>query len=115
MSIYSNNCCPENNSCAEHNISCCEICKCLNVYSSNDTVIVEKDGCKIDLKIDALSIDKLFKINNSQCISFTKEFINNVLVYTPVLDIQCIAAIVCGICQPTPPSICPTPTNLLIS
>lgn len=115
MSIYDNNCSPKTESCSEHNISCCEICKCLNVYSSNNTVVVEKDGCKIDLKIDTLSLSNSFKINDGKCISFTKDYVNNVLIYTPVLNMECIAAIVCGMCAPPTPIACPKQTNLIIS
>lgn len=51
-------------------------------------------------------------LNNGQCISFTATVVDNVTVYTPVLDIACIAAQVCTLCSPTT---CTSPLNLTVT
>lgn len=99
--------------CEPHNLTCCDICNCLNLQSSNETVIISKEDCKFDLTIDATGIDKLLTLNNGNCISFIKEYVNNKLVITPVLDWNCIASHVCSLCQSTPVN-CNPPTLLSV-
>lgn len=49
-------------------------------------------------------------IHDSQCISWQKTIVGNVIHYVPTLDMECIAAQVCAICAQTAP--CDTPAGL---
>lgn len=51
-------------------------------------------------------------ILNSDCITFTKTVINSVPTFTPTINMACIAAQICPLCQS---AICPNPSNLQIN
>lgn len=125
MSIYNDSGCKPIDECYKPVDSSCDpcnkpttlnLCGDLRITSQNNTVAIEKNGCDVDLSIDPLAINRAFKINNGTCISFAKELIDGVINYTPVLNMECIAAIVCTICAPLPPvNSCPAPTNIVVT
>lgn len=79
-------------------VNCCQVMDCINIESSDNSVGVEKSGCGIDLKITANNLDNILQINNGECITFTKEFINGKLHITPNINMACIANIICNLC-----------------
>jgi len=79
-------------------------------------------GTDIDIEIILASLNSLIKpsnfiINNGQCIRFHQEFINGVKVYTPQIDLECLAAalapIMCPLCGTSDP-VCTAPTNVAV-
>lgn len=124
MSIYNDNSCKPIDECNKPVDSYCDpcnkptapnLCNDLKIKSQNNTIAIVKNGCNVDLSIDPLSINKAFKINSGTCISIVKELIDGVVHYTPVLDMSCIAAIVCRICTPPAPiNNCTIPNNVVV-
>ncbi len=96
-------------------INCCQVMDCIDIDSDDNTVAVVKSECGVDLSISGNNLDNIIKINDGDCVSFIKEFIEGVLHYTPVVDFDCVAAEVCSICPPSPVVFCPTPLTLTVS
>lgn len=97
-------------------VSCCQIIDCLDIQSSNNTVTVTKSDCGVDLTITGNNLDQIIKLNEGDCISFVKEFVDGVLNFTPQIDAQCLADATCGLCPPvTPPVTCPAPLFLSVT
>ena len=94
-------------------VSCCQIIDCLDIKSSDGSIEVLKSDCGIDLKFTGNNLDKVFKLNNGDCVSFVKEYIDGVLNFTPVIDFECLAPEICNICAPT--VTCPAPLFLSIT
>lgn len=92
-------------------INCCQVMDCIDIKSTDNSITVEKNECGVDLRQTGNNLDKILKINSGVCIEFVKEFVNGVLVYTPVIDWNCVAAHICDICQPAP---CPAPLGLQV-
>lgn len=63
---------------------------CLNLTSTDNTVTIARSACGTNLSITGNNLDNVFKIKDSACISFNKEFINGVLTFTPVLTPECL-------------------------
>lgn len=94
-------------------VNCCDVMNCIDIKSSDNSVTVEKSECGVDIRITSNNLDQIIKINDGDCVSFVKEFINGVLNFTPVLDFDCIAAQVCNICAPSPT--CDAPIALSVT
>ena len=92
--------------------NCCDVCNCLNMVSSDNSVLIDQKDCVIDLKFTPSNINSLIRIEDTECITFTKEFVEGILTYTPVIDYQCLADKICGLCNP---SNCMVPNNLIIT
>lgn len=93
-------------------INCCQVMDCINIDSSDNSVTVEKSDCGVDLTITGNNIDQVLQLNNGECISFIKEFIDGKLVITPQIDWECIAENICELCAPP---VCPAPINLVVA
>ncbi len=93
-------------------VNCCDVMDCINIGSSDNTVTVVKDECGVDLTVTANNLDEQLQINDGQCITMVKEFVNGKLTITPVIDWDCVSANVCPTC--IPPS-CPAPIGLQIT
>ena len=97
-------------------VNCCDVMNCIDIKSTDNSVTVEKYECGIDLRVSGNNLDNILKINDGDCISFIKEFIDGVLNFTPILDYDCIAEATCGLCPPIPPAVtCPAPIFLTIT
>lgn len=92
-------------------VNCCQVMDCIDIKSSDNSVTVEKSECGVDIRITSNNIDNILKINNGTCITFNKEFIAGVLHITPVLNMACLAATICDICNNVT---CPAPLTLSI-
>lgn len=93
-------------------VDCCTVMDCIDIKSSDNSVTVTKDECGVDLTLSGNNLDKALQINDGECVSYTKEFIDGKLVITPTIDWDCVASQVCGICQPTD---CPAPMDLQVT
>ena len=93
-------------------VSCCQIIDCLNIGSSDNSVTIEKSDCGIDITVSGNNLDQIIKLNDGDCISFIKEFVDGVLTFTPQLDADCVAKLTCGLCPPVIPVTCPAPLSL---
>lgn len=93
-------------------VNCCQVMDCIDIQSSDNSITVVKSECGVDLTLSANNLDNILKINDGDCITFVKEFIDGVLHITPQLDYNCIAESVCEIC--TPPT-CPAPIELTVT
>lgn len=82
------------NCCGESNPDCCSTCDCFNFTSSNNTVDVIKQSCKVDIRITSNILQNLIDIPSSSCISIVKQYINGQLVFTPTLNIECVSALI---------------------
>jgi hypothetical protein len=91
-------------------VNCCQVMDCIDIKSSDNSVGVEKSECGIDLTVTANNLDNILQINDGECISFVKEFIDGKLHITPQIDWACVAAQVCDICNPPT---CPAPIELV--
>lgn len=96
MSCYGTN----PNCCEESNPNCCEICNCLDFTSSNNTLDIQKTGCKTDIRITNNILDGLISIPSSSCITIVKQYVGGKLIFTPTLNLDCVAALI-----PTIPTI----------
>jgi hypothetical protein len=85
---------------------------CIDIKSSDNSVTVVKSECGVDLTITGNNLDNILKINDGDCITFVKEFIDGVLHITPVLDPECLAETICEICNPPT---CSAPIELTLS
>lgn len=92
-------------------VNCCQVMDCIDIKSTDNSVTVEKSECGVDLTITGNNIDNILKINDGTCITFIKEFIDGVLHITPILNMDCIANLVCEICNDVT---CPAPLTLSI-
>lgn len=92
-------------------VNCCDIMNCMTIASSDNSVTVVVDECGVDITQTGNNIDQILQINDGQCITFTKEFIEGKLVITPSIDWDCVAENVCEICNPVT---CPTPIELSV-
>lgn len=92
--------------------TCCDIMDCINIESSDNSISVEKDECGVDLKFLPNNLDNILQINEGDCITWIKEFIDGKLHLTPVLDENCLAAKICDICNPPT---CPAPIELVVT
>ena len=92
-------------------VNCCQVMDCIDIKSSDNSVTVEKSQCGVDIRFTGNNLDNILKINDGTCITFVKEFIDGVLHITPILNMACVAAAVCNICNNVT---CPTPLQLTI-
>lgn len=92
-------------------VNCCQVMDCIDLKSSDNSVSIVKSECGIDITISANNLDAILQINDNDCITFVKEFIDGVLHITPQLDWDCVAENVCEICNPPT---CPAPIELLV-
>ena len=79
--------------------TCCEVMDCVTIYSSDNSVTLQKKDCGYNITFSGNNVDSRIKINESEGIKWTKEFIDGVLVLTPTLDFEAIADRVCVICS----------------
>lgn len=93
-------------------VNCCQVMDCINIDSSDNSVTVEKSDCGVDLTITGNNLDQILNLVDTDCLTFTKEFIDGVLTITPTLDYECIADQVCEICNSVT---CPAPIQLTIA
>lgn len=101
-------------------VNCCQVMDCIDIKSSDNSITVEKTGCGVDITQTGNNLDNIFKLNDGDCISFTKEFIDGVLHYTPSIDFDClvdtIGEDICAVCPPPEPVVyCPTPLTLSVT
>src|ERR1044072_98310 len=92
-------------------VDCCTVMDCVDIKSSDNSVTVETNECGVDITLTGNNLDKALLINDGECVSYTKEFIDGKLVLTPVIDWDCVALQVCNICQPAD---CPAPLDLQV-
>lgn len=90
-------------------VNCCQVMDCIDIKSSDNSVTVEKDECGVDVTITGNNLDNILQINDGDCITFLKEFIDGKLHITPQIDWACVAENVCELCQPP---VCPAPIAL---
>jgi hypothetical protein len=96
-------------------INCCKVMDCIDIKSTNNSINVEKSECGVDLTFTSNNLDAVLSLNDGDCITFIKEFIDGKLHITPQVDFACIAAEVCGLCPPPPtPVTCPQPFTLSV-
>ena len=96
-------------------VNCCQVMDCMNIQSSDNSITVEVSDCGVDLTQTGNNLDNILKLNEGDCVSFVKEFIDGVLNLTPVIDFDCLADEICGLCESSPPApFCPAPLNLSI-
>lgn len=94
-------------------VSCCQVVDCLNLTSSNNSIEVQKTDCGVDIKVTGNNLDSILKLNDGDCVSWVKEFVNGVLNFTPQIDLECLAPAICNICAPA--ITCPAPLFLSVS
>lgn len=92
-------------------VNCCELLECLEIGSSDNSISVQKTDCGYDLKFLANNINNFFEIQEGDCISFQKEFYKGKLILKPVIDYDCLAEKICGLCTP---AVCMPPDNLTV-
>lgn len=95
-------------------VDCCQVMDCMNIGSADNSVTVVKENCGVDLSVTGNNLDNILSIQNGQCITFVKEFVNGKLQLTPVIDWECAAEIICEICNITP-IICDAPEDLIVA
>ena len=94
--------------------NCCDVMDCVDIHSNDNSVTVTKEeDCGIDLSVTGNNLDNIFQLNNGECITFIKEFVDGKLIITPQIDWNCVAGHVCELCSPTAPD-CPAPINMII-
>lgn len=96
-------------------VNCCQVMDCINIQSSDNSITVEVSDCGVDLTQTGNNLDNILKLNDGDCVSFIKEFIDGVLHLTPVIDFDCLADEICGLCPPTSVVFCPTPLTLTVT
>ncbi len=90
---------------------CCQVRECMNIHSSDNSITVTKEDCGVDLTLTGNNIGNVIKINDGECITWVREYINGALVFTPQINWACVAANVCGLC----PESCPAVTDLIVT
>lgn len=96
-------------------VNCCQVMDCINIQSSDNSITVEVSDCGVDLTQTGNNLDNILKLNEGDCVSFVKEFIDGVLNLTPVIDFDCLADEICGLCPGSEPAaFCPAPLTLTI-
>ena len=93
-------------------VNCCQVMDCIDIKSSDNSITVVKSECGIDLTQTGNNLDQILQINDGECITWVKEFIDGKLTFTPQLDWDCVAENICGIC--VPPT-CPAPIELTVT
>ena len=78
--------------CEKHKITCCDICACLNLTSTTNTIEITTDSCCFDFNINPNTILNLIQMNSSTCVTILTESIDGVLTFTPSLNFECILA-----------------------
>lgn len=101
-------------------VNCCDVMNCVDIKSSDNSVTVTKNGCGVDITQTGNNLDNILKLNEGDCVSFVKEFIDGVLHLTPQIDWDCIVdeigEDICAICPPPEPVVfCPAPLTLSVS
>lgn len=96
-------------------INCCSVMDCIDIKSTDNSVTVEKSECGVDLSVTGNNLDNILKLNEGDCISFVKEFIDGVLHLTPQIDFDCLAPEICNLCAPVIPVFCPQPLTLTVT
>lgn len=73
-------------------------------------------GNSFTLGSDGKAFTPKVEVVSGQCISFTKSLVNGVITYTPVINMDCLASLLCPMCNNTPgPQSCSIPTDLNIT
>jgi hypothetical protein len=80
--------------------TCCDVLDCVNLQSPDNSIEIERTECGLNISLNPNNIDAILKINHGTCIQMIKEFINGQLVVTPVIDWECVADKICGLCAP---------------
>lgn len=96
-------------------VNCCQVMDCINIQSSDNSITVEVSDCGVDLTQTGNNLDNILKLNEGDCVSFVKEFIDGVLNLTPVIDFDCLADEICGLCPASEPAVsCSAPLTLTL-
>lgn len=94
--------------------NCCDVMECVDIHSNDNSItVVKEEGCGIDLSVTGNNLDNIFQLNNGECITFVKEFIQGKLIITPQIDWTCVANHICPLCAPPAPN-CPAPINMTV-
>lgn len=70
-------------------VNCCTVMDCINIGSVDNSITVVKNDCGVDLSMTGNNLDTIFKLDDNDCITWTKEFVGGVLTYTPTFDTDC--------------------------
>jgi hypothetical protein len=95
-------------------VDCCSVMDCINITSPDNSITVEKDGCGVSLTQTGNNLDQILLLQEGDCVTFVKEFVEGKLVITPQLDWDCIATNVCELCSPVIPVSCSAPISLSV-
>lgn len=92
--------------------TCCDVMDCVTINSSDNSVTIQKKDCGYDITLSGNNVDSKIQIKDNVGITWTKEFKNGVLIFTPTLDFDAIADKVCVICSQR--AACSPPTGVTV-